>query len=51
MGIERLVIHIRLTQQEIQNVSNAKNNLIQTIKGKAKMDILPYPKDIFLTGS
>ena len=51
MGIERLGTHIRVTQQEIQNVSNAKNNLIQTIKSKAKNGYLPYPKDIFLTGS
>lgn len=51
MRIERLVTHIRLTKQEIQNVSSAKNNLIQTIKSKAKNGYLPYSKDIFLTGS
>jgi hypothetical protein len=51
LGIERLLTHIRLTEQEIQNVSSAKNNLIQTIKNKAEKRYLPYPKDFFLTGS
>jgi len=51
MGINKLINYIKLSQQEIQNVSNAKDNLIQTVKSKAQNGYLPYPKDIFLTGS
>ncbi|WP_434579274.1 SMODS domain-containing nucleotidyltransferase [Thermoanaerobacterium thermosaccharolyticum] len=51
MDIENLVNFIRLNQNEIQNVSYAKDNLIETIKSKARNKLLPMPKDVFLTGS
>ena len=51
MKIADLVEYIRLSRDEIQNVKQARDNLVTVIKNKAKRGYLPRPINIFLTGS
>ena len=49
--IETLIGEIRLKQNEIEAISQAKKRLLATILNRASEELLPRPLDMFLIGS